>query len=70
MMNTRRVGGKPVIGIVGGVGAGKSTAAGEFAALGARLIDADRIGGAATASLRDVSKRRGLAALQGLRRQC
>ena len=27
-MNTRRLGGKPVIGIVGGVGAGKSTAAG------------------------------------------
>jgi len=44
MMNTRRVGGKPVIAIAGGVGAGKSTAAGEFAALGARLIDADRIG--------------------------
>lgn len=44
MMNIRRVGGKPVIGIVGGVGSGKSTAAGEFAALGCRLIDADRIG--------------------------
>ena len=44
MMNTRQVGGKPVIGIVGGVGSGKSTAAGEFAALGGRLIDADRIG--------------------------
>ena len=44
MMNTRGLGGKPVIGIVGGVGAGKSTAAGEFAALGCRLIDADRIG--------------------------
>jgi len=43
-MNTRRLGGKPVIGIVGGVGAGKSTAAGEFAALGCRLVDADRIG--------------------------
>jgi dephospho-CoA kinase len=35
---------KPVIGIVGGVGAGKSTVAAEFAALGCRLIDADRIG--------------------------
>ncbi len=43
-MNTRRVGGKLVIGIVGGVGSGKSTAAAEFAALGCRLIDADRIG--------------------------
>jgi dephospho-CoA kinase len=44
MMNTRRVGGKPVIGILGGVGSGKSTAAAEFAALGCRLVDADRIG--------------------------
>ena len=44
MRNTRRVGGKPVIGIVGGVGSGKSTAAAEFAALGCRLIGADRIG--------------------------
>ncbi len=48
-MNTSRVcgkrpGGKPVIGIVGGVGAGKTAAAGEFAALGCRLIDADKIG--------------------------
>jgi dephospho-CoA kinase len=34
---------KPVIGIVGGVGAGKSTAAAEFARLGCRLIDADAI---------------------------
>jgi len=43
-MKDGRVVGKPVIGIVGGVGAGKSTAAGEFAALGCRLVDADRIG--------------------------
>lgn len=35
---------KPVIGVVGGVGAGKSTAAGELARLGCALIDADRIG--------------------------
>jgi dephospho-CoA kinase len=35
---------KPVIGILGGVGAGKSTVAREFAALGCRLIDADAIG--------------------------
>ncbi len=35
---------KPVIGLVGGVGAGKSTAAAEFEALGCLRIDADRIG--------------------------
>ena len=35
---------KPVIGVVGGVGAGKSTAAAELARLGCALIDADRIG--------------------------
>jgi dephospho-CoA kinase len=35
---------KPVIGIVGGIGAGKSTAAGEFARLGCAVIDADAIG--------------------------
>jgi len=34
----------PVIGLVGGVGAGKSTAADQFAALGCTLIDADKIG--------------------------
>jgi len=32
-----------VIGIIGGVGAGKSTVAGELARLGCALIDADRI---------------------------
>jgi len=35
---------KPVIGIVGGVGAGKSTAAAEFGRLGCAVIDADAIG--------------------------
>ena len=35
---------KPVIGIVGGVGAGKSAAAAQFAALGCMLIDGDAIG--------------------------
>lgn len=34
---------KPVIGILGGVGSGKSTAAAEFARLGCAVIDADRI---------------------------
>ena len=37
-------GDKPVIGLVGGVGAGKSTVAAELARLGCALIDADRIG--------------------------
>ncbi|RPI64669.1 MAG: dephospho-CoA kinase [Planctomycetaceae bacterium] len=36
--------GKPVIGIVGGVGAGKSTVAAQFASLGCAVIDADAIG--------------------------
>ena len=35
---------KPVIGLVGGIGAGKSAAAAEFARLGCLLIDADAIG--------------------------
>jgi len=34
---------KPIIGILGGVGAGKSTVAAEFAKLGCKVIDADRI---------------------------
>jgi dephospho-CoA kinase len=34
----------PVIGLVGGIGAGKSTAAASFAMLGCTLLDADRIG--------------------------
>jgi len=43
-MSSRPGKGKPVIGIVGGIGAGKSTAAAEFAALGCPLIDGDVIG--------------------------
>lgn len=35
---------KPVIGLLGGIGAGKSTVAAELAALGCRCIDADAIG--------------------------
>jgi len=35
---------KPVIGLVGGVGAGKSTAAAELVRLGCALVDADAIG--------------------------
>lgn len=35
---------KPVIGLVGGVGSGKSTVARELASLGCAVIDADRIG--------------------------
>lgn len=34
---------KPVIGILGGIGSGKSTVAAEFAKLGCGLIDADEI---------------------------
>ncbi len=34
----------PVIGVVGGVGSGKSTVAGQFAALGCAVIDGDAIG--------------------------
>ena len=34
---------KPIIGILGGVGSGKSTVAAEFAKLGAAVIDADKI---------------------------
>ena len=34
----------PVIGLVGGIGAGKSTAAQAFAGLGLRLLDADAVG--------------------------
>jgi len=35
---------KPIIGLVGGVGCGKSAAAAQFAALGCAVIDADAIG--------------------------
>lgn len=34
---------KPIIGILGGVGSGKSTIAGQFARLGCAVIDADEI---------------------------
>jgi dephospho-CoA kinase len=34
---------KPIIGILGGVGSGKSTVAAEFAKLGCAVIDADKI---------------------------
>ncbi len=34
---------KPIIGILGGVGSGKSTVADEFAKLGCKVIDADKI---------------------------
>jgi dephospho-CoA kinase len=37
------IGEKPVIGILGGIGSGKSTVAAEFAKLGCKVIDADRI---------------------------
>ena len=35
---------KPVLGIVGGIGSGKSFVAAELVAQGAYLIDADRLG--------------------------
>src|SRR5262245_56274797 len=34
----------PIVGLTGGIGAGKSTVAALLAELGARVIDADRIG--------------------------
>jgi len=37
------IAGKPVIGILGGIGSGKSTVAAEFAKLGCGVIDADKI---------------------------
>jgi len=37
------IGDKPVIGILGGIGSGKSTVAAEFAKLGCKIIDADKI---------------------------
>ena len=43
-MSSRPVERKPVIGIVGGIGAGKSTAAAELVALGCVLVDGDAIG--------------------------
>ena len=38
-----KAGSKPIIGIIGGIGSGKSTVAAEFARLGAKVIDADKI---------------------------
>jgi len=37
------IGDKPVIGILGGIGSGKSTVAAEFAKLGCKVIDADKM---------------------------
>ena len=37
------VGNKPIIGILGGIGSGKSTVANEFAKLGCAVVDADKI---------------------------
>lgn len=58
-MNTPPAG-KPVIGLVGGVGSGKSTAAAELASLGCVVIDADAIGHdlLANADVRDAIRRR------------
>ena len=38
-----KAGKKPIVGIIGGVGSGKSTVAAEFAKLGCKVIDADKI---------------------------
>ena len=38
-----KAGKKPIIGIIGGVGSGKSTVAAEFGKLGCAVIDADKI---------------------------
>ena len=37
------IGAKPIIGILGGIGSGKSTVAAEFVKLGCKVIDADKI---------------------------
>jgi dephospho-CoA kinase len=37
------IGDKPIIGILGGIGSGKSTVAAELAKLGCKVIDADKI---------------------------
>jgi len=51
---------KPVIGIAGGVGAGKSTVAAELARLGCLVIDADALGHEllGSADVRDALRRR------------
>ena len=38
-----KTGKKPIIGLLGGIGSGKSTVAAEFAKLGCKVIDADKI---------------------------
>jgi dephospho-CoA kinase len=38
-----KAGTKPIIGIIGGIGSGKSTVAAEFGKLGCKVIDADEI---------------------------
>ena len=43
-MTAFRHGAKPVIGLIGGIGAGKSTAARYFAARGGLVVDADALG--------------------------
>lgn len=42
-MAVGKTGEKPIIGILGGIGSGKSTVAAEFAKLGCKVIDADKI---------------------------
>jgi dephospho-CoA kinase len=37
------IGEKPIIGILGGIGSGKSTVAAEFVKLGCKVVDADKI---------------------------
>jgi len=53
---------KPVIGLVGGVGAGKSTVAAEFSRLGCVAIDADAVGHAV---LREPDARSAIVAMFG-----
>jgi len=53
---------KPVIGIVGGIGSGKSTVAGHFGSLGCGVIDADAL---ARAALQDEEVKRQLVAWWG-----
>ena len=43
MQTVSSSGNKPIIGILGGIGSGKSTVANEFAKLGCAVIDADKI---------------------------
>jgi dephospho-CoA kinase len=43
LLGVGAIGKKPIIGILGGIGSGKSTVAAEFAKLGCKVIDADEI---------------------------